>query len=321
MTDMTGKSEEELWHMSGSVRRSQHSAQYFSGSHFDNGLSGATHHEGGRMGGTNTRQRRRHRPGSNQWHMPHEGGMGSGEQPSHLPPPPPPPWPPPNDSLKNLLAQVAPQARIIENTSRLTSRASAQILSRVLSETIPGTPSWGSDEPPVDQSGNELDTTNSNYIGSASAYAGAASSGSRVTGNSGNSASASACNGPSNESYDEPPAGIPEEDEEDDDRQFMVKWQALFNRGSPLLDGTAADPFKEDLRRRGPPKWKKNSERPGHHSRYQQRRQKRETVPLEEGSTEAGEAASASTCEAVDLVFDASRQPPETVPAEKTSME
>jgi len=321
MTDITGNSEVQLLHMSGSVRRSQHSAQHFSGSHLDDGLPGATPYNGGRIGGTNTRQRRRHRPGGNQLlHMLHEGGTGSGEQPSHLQPPPPPPWPPPNDSLKNLLAQVAPQARIIENTSRLTSRASAQILSRVLSEAIPGTPAWGSDEPPVHPSGSELDTTTSNSIGSASTHAGAASSGSRVTGNSGNSTSTSASSGPSKVSYGGSRAGIPEEEEEDD-RQFMAKWQALFNRGSPLLDGTAADPFKEDLRRRGPPKWKKNSERPGHHSRYQQRRQKRDIVSQEEGTTEAGEAASGSTCEAVDLVFDASREEPETVPSEKTSLE
>mmetsp|Transcript_55807 Transcript_55807/g.88445 ORF Transcript_55807/g.88445 Transcript_55807/m.88445 type:complete len:346 (-) Transcript_55807:3-1040(-) len=54
--------------------------------------------------------------------------------------PPSPPWPDQEEhnlkdgNLKDLLLQVAPQARIVENTSRLSSKASANILSRVLSE-------------------------------------------------------------------------------------------------------------------------------------------------------------------------------------------
>jgi len=50
--------------------------------------------------------------------------------------PAPPPWPAPAEeqSLKDLLLQVAPQARIAENTSRLSSKASVNILSKVLSE-------------------------------------------------------------------------------------------------------------------------------------------------------------------------------------------
>jgi hypothetical protein len=51
------------------------------------------------------------------------------------------PWPTPEEdhSLKDLLSQVAPQARIVENTSRLSSKASANILSKVLSEAAHNT--------------------------------------------------------------------------------------------------------------------------------------------------------------------------------------
>lgn len=50
--------------------------------------------------------------------------------------PAPPPWAdqPEETSLKDLLAQVAPQARIAETSSKLSSKASANILSKVLSE-------------------------------------------------------------------------------------------------------------------------------------------------------------------------------------------
>jgi len=50
--------------------------------------------------------------------------------------PAPPPWPaqPEETSLKDLLAQVAPQARIAETSSKLSSKASVNILSKVLSE-------------------------------------------------------------------------------------------------------------------------------------------------------------------------------------------
>lgn len=61
--------------------------------------------------------------------------------------PAPPPWPnsaPPEEpSLKDLLLQVAPHARIAENASRLSSKTSANILSKVLFEASQN----GSQEP------------------------------------------------------------------------------------------------------------------------------------------------------------------------------
>jgi len=66
--------------------------------------------------------------------------------------------------------------------------------------------------------------------------------------------------------------------EDDDEDQFMATWNGLFSKGSPLVDGSATDPFKDlkDLRGRTKCVWKKNSDRPGHHSRYQKRRMQRE---------------------------------------------
>lgn len=64
--------------------------------------------------------------------------------------------------------------------------------------------------------------------------------------------------------------------DEEDERNFEKRWSTMFSRGSPLVEGTAEDPFKEDLKsRRTKVVWKKNSERAGHHRRYQDRRQKK----------------------------------------------
>mmetsp|Transcript_42590 Transcript_42590/g.92793 ORF Transcript_42590/g.92793 Transcript_42590/m.92793 type:complete len:325 (+) Transcript_42590:166-1140(+) len=66
----------------------------------------------------------------------------------------------------------------------------------------------------------------------------------------------------------------PEADEGDDEHAFLDRWKSLFSKGSPLMSGTAADPFKEDFRRREKEAcvWKK---REGHHRRYQERRRYR----------------------------------------------
>lgn len=62
-------------------------------------------------------------------------GYGGRQRYHQHAPPPPPAWPDEEEhGLKDLLLQVAPQARIVENTSRLSSKASANILSRVLNE-------------------------------------------------------------------------------------------------------------------------------------------------------------------------------------------
>merc|ERR1719443_1553365 len=134
-------------------------------------------------------------------------------------------------SLCDLLAQVAPHARITESgsSSLLASRASARILSNMLAQAK-GSPRNG--------------------VASAAAF------GQDSRGRQGG--------------------------EDEDDDQFLERWNGLFSKGSPLVDGSAKDPFKDDLRRRNKCIWKKNSERPGHHKRYQKRLEKRELHDLEE---------------------------------------
>lgn len=141
-----------------------------------------------------------------------------------------------------MLQQVAPQARIVENSSRLASKASLNILSKVLSQAASG------------------------------------------------DASDAAAAGSSHVGQSAPKKGF----EDDDEDQFMATWNGLFSKGSPLVDGSATDPFKDlkDLRGRTKCVWKKNSDRPGHHSRYQKRRMQREQD--EDGDAAEGEEAAES---------------------------
>jgi hypothetical protein len=85
------------------------------------------------------------------------------------------------------------------------------------------------------------------------------------------------------------------EEEEPENEDFMEHWKSLFSKGSPLHDGTARDPFKEDLRRRSEVSWKKNKDRSGHRSRYQARRQLREAETAEASSGAGGSAAGSAT--------------------------
>lgn len=85
------------------------------------------------------------------------------------------------------------------------------------------------------------------------------------------------------------------EEEEPENEDFMEHWKSLFSKGSPLHDGTARDPFKEDLRRRTEVSWKKNKDRSGHRARYQARRQLREAEPAEPSSGAGGSAAGSAT--------------------------
>lgn len=84
--------------------------------------------------------------------------------------------------------------------------------------------------------------------------------------------------------------------QDDEDLQFMEKWNGLFSKGSPLYDGSATDPFKDDLRRRRGEAciWKKTSERKGHRKRYQERRSSREA------HTDVSESSAWSPQERVD---------------------
>jgi len=82
-------------------------------------------------------------------------------------------------------------------------------------------------------------------------------------------------------------------EEDDEDQLFMQRWTGLFSKGSPLVEGTAKGLLGDDLklRRRAKVVWKKNRERPGHHKRYQQRRQGRQSAE-EPDANEEGAAPS-----------------------------
>lgn len=223
-------------------------------------------------------------------------GDGSSDTVPQLSPPPPPPWPPPregNSSLKDLLSQVAPQARIVENSSRLATRSSVRIqagLSRVLAE-VKDVPSWyfqGDDDDLFEEV--HYDT----YDDAAPSTTEEGSASSAGTGANGR-----------------PPGGWRTVDD-DDAPEFLERWNGLFSKGS-ALDGS--DPFRDLNRRRVKVIWKKNGERPGHHSRYQKRRQQREDKPSANGwsgSKEASSSTRESQEDEVALVFDASKNPPLT---------
>lgn len=175
------------------------------------------------------------------------------------------------NSLRDLLAQVAPQARFHESASQLTTRASARILGRVL-----------------DASNCSSSRQQSGYDRPVPAEAAAAPSA----------------------QFPPPPAeaAARQRGEEDDDYEFQQRWKDLFGEGSPLVSGTVRNPFKEDLRRRVV--WKKNNQRPGHHSRYQQRRQERARKDAVLVTQEDEESATNSTDETsedetVSLRYDA----------------
>lgn len=132
-------------------------------------------------------------------------GRGGGRDYHRAPDPTPYPAPPEEQSLKDLLLQVAPQARIAENTSRLSSKASVNIYAKVLSRATES-----SQEQAVSASGSSADRGD-DY-------------------------------GSQNHASLQPPSAKPEEDEES---AFMERWSGLFSQGSPLVNGTLEDPFSD----------------------------------------------------------------------------
>jgi len=165
--------------------------------------------------------------------------------------PPPPQAPAAPVGLRDLLAQVAPHARIFENTSQLSSKSSANILSKVLAQTSSGNPDETQGDHPQQQTANHY----YNYYNNDADYFNEMSG---AYGQGGN--------------YDGEHATA-----EDDDK-FMENWQGLFSKGSPLVDGSATDPFKDlkDMKAREKITWKKNRDRKGHRTRYQERKHLRE---------------------------------------------
>eukprot|EP00442_Polarella_glacialis_P047445 CAMPEP_0115096206 /NCGR_PEP_ID=MMETSP0227-20121206/29568_1 /TAXON_ID=89957 /ORGANISM="Polarella glacialis, Strain CCMP 1383" /LENGTH=348 /DNA_ID=CAMNT_0002489861 /DNA_START=59 /DNA_END=1105 /DNA_ORIENTATION=- len=237
------------------------------------------------------------------------GGISQGFGRGWVPPPPPPPPPPPrvdeeSSALKDLLWKVAPQARISEAPREQLSKSSARILGKVLSGAsgsgssampIGGSPdSWAHSSQPV-QPHRPLPR---NQRGELPEWARDDSPMERPPGRgeqrkpSGHSRSGE----------------LVDHDDDEDEDQFMQRWNGLFSKGSPLVEGTASDPFQDDLRRRAKVIWKKNNERTGHHSRYQKRRQQKDGGNGSDGD-EGNRADSDLADGAVSLVFDASKAP------------
>jgi len=170
--------------------------------------------------------------------------------------PPAPPKPPPETashettSLKDLLLQVAPQARIADSSSsQLSSKASEKILSKVMeaAKTPQDPEAWLAAEPSPSQ-------------GAAStAVPGALSATQSARRN----------------------------EDEDDETAFMQKWSGLFSKGSPLVEGSLEDPF-EDVKKRAKVVWKRHDDRRGHRQRYQERKKEREkALEAAEGGSQA----------------------------------
>lgn len=235
-------------------------------------------------------------------------------------------------ALKDLLAQVAPQATITE--SQLNSRASARILGKVLNVTGPlgapghlpasrgpSVPSVMGRHPPDRDRRRELPEWWAEPTPAAEGSYGDYGNfvhevpGPKWDPHTASSASTAGTGPPHQPQDDQGYANdekIGEEDEEEDS-MFMQRWSGLFSKSSPLLDVAAEDPFKEDLAKRSKVVWKKNSERNGHHKRYQQRRQKKHPSDRD-GNEDAGHSGD----EGVDEVYDARKRggEPGDVPTE-----
>eukprot|EP00931_Biecheleriopsis_adriatica_P091365 TRINITY_DN65250_c0_g1_i1.p1 TRINITY_DN65250_c0_g1~~TRINITY_DN65250_c0_g1_i1.p1 ORF type:complete len:326 (+),score=70.32 TRINITY_DN65250_c0_g1_i1:87-1064(+) len=241
------------------------------------------------------------------------GGYGGAGHGSAIPPPPPPPAKAAateGNALKELLSQVAPQARITEKSSQLTSKASARILGKVLGEAKATSSGFRK---------TDLADTDHVALQAPQRY--------RANGTGFSELQEARRPSPAVEDRDELPEwALPDADdipfseefsfgtlpkeEDDDEDQFMQRWNSMFSKGSPLVEGTATDPFKDDLRRRAKVAWK---DRRGHRKRYQQRRQQRELEEAEDASSRARQKSldpEDRTDESVSLVFDASKSKP-----------
>lgn len=197
------------------------------------------------------------------WHASTElddwNGLGQGPRidaytPGLVPPAPPKPSPEPASHeptcLKDLLLQVAPQARIADSSSsQLSSKASEKILSKVLeaAKTPQDPEAWLAGD--ATQSQDAVSTAASDAL-PATRRAG-------------------------------------RNEDEDDETAFMQKWSGLFSKGSPLVEGSLEDPF-EDVKKRAKVVWKKNDDRRGHRQRYQERKKEREkALEAAEGGSQA----------------------------------
>lgn len=173
--------------------------------------------------------------------------LREGKQPAPAPAPAPPPQPGAL-SLRELLLQVAPHAKIDVPTQISPPNAIRAQPAKVRSrpKKAEELPPWYTEE--FDAHGPEFYGLGPLDDGGFFDDAGALASGAML-----------------------------EAEVEDEDDKFMEKWSGLFSEGSPLVDGSAKDPFKDfKQRQKGRVVWKTNKERRGHHERYQQRRAIRE---------------------------------------------
>mmetsp|Transcript_16535 Transcript_16535/g.28911 ORF Transcript_16535/g.28911 Transcript_16535/m.28911 type:complete len:310 (+) Transcript_16535:54-983(+) len=203
------------------------------------------------------------------------GGKGGRSVP---PPPPPPPQAPKaaeeGFAFKELLSQVAPQARITENGSRLTSKASARIMEKVFASN--GQTTTNFDNRFVEERLEHVEGNGRSWSIKEPGWI--TSTDDQVF----------------EDRFDDeelpewalddvvpggsdPLHGLGDDDDED---QFMQRWNGLFAKSSPLVQGTATDPFKDHVREKGKVSWKEKKDRRGHRARYQQRRQQREYEAL-----------------------------------------
>jgi len=230
--------------------------------------------------------------------------------------------------LRELLAQVCPQARIHEScfpeqlAPRTAVSATASVAAAAAAATASSVTAYTSTQPPFLTAtvapavvAAHSATTQAPLVSTAqTSMAPVASSGSRL------SDEAPRCSteewldmsSPGGASASGAPAGArPEEatssrilgeasgpnsygEEDDEDQLFLQRWTGLFSKGSPLVEGTAKGLLGDDLKLRRQAKvvWKKNHERPGHHKRYQQRRHGRQSTGEEPDADEEGAAPS-----------------------------
>lgn len=187
--------------------------------------------------------------------------------------------------LQDLLAKIAPQARITTSSTKLVSKASAEILKKIRVVTAEddigrgGTAEMSAAQ--LRRAGGGASSSNTRSFRESNGDSDGYVSGYSPSKN-GEERRKSLEGGSRDKERDPGPkllARRNSDDKAEDDEEeemFLDSWNALFKKSSPLMTGTAQDPFKDikEMRRQKRPDgkvvWKKD--RKGHHSRYQKRK-------------------------------------------------
>lgn len=169
--------------------------------------------------------------------------------------------------------QVAPQARITENNSQLTTKASNRIMGRLQgaassssSRPSKGGSKGGKGNPDTRPGADRLTRTQENHWGGQSFFDDLNDP----------DALGGIDLGPLEGGDDDKPGDDEHDPDDGEDAGFLQRWNGLFGKHSPLMQGTAKDPLSDDLRKRDTVVWKKMKDRPGHHKRYQARRNEKD---------------------------------------------